>query len=162
MNFHSDVWINQSLTVVFNWPTANKAFFRRIFLPFDVVVSKIFWINGTAVAGNVDAGIFEDVSYIKIASTGSTAQATANSVQSVTLTNSVKLKAGSYLLGVSTDTTTNCRIGYFSTFNTPFSSILGCYEETTAFPLPATATPVAQTASFLFPAIGMFTPNGAY
>src|SRR5689334_23396390 len=70
------------------WPTANLA----IYCPFRIGTSrlarKLYWVNGAAVSGNVDCGIY-DVAGRKLVSAGSTAQTGTTAVQSVDITDTM-------------------------------------------------------------------------
>ncbi len=85
-----------------NWIAANVA----VFVPFSVIeptlVTKVWWANGSAVAGNIDVGIFSTAGNV-LTSAGSTAQAGINAVQAVDVAD-VTLARGDYYLGMVSDT----------------------------------------------------------
>lgn len=141
-----------------NWPTANKAYYVRIMVPFPSLITAIFWVNGSAASGNVDTGIYDSRTLTKLASTGSTARVGTSATQKVTLTNPVLLLPGEYLMAHVSDTTTNSRTAqYIRSLLGDIELEAGSGQETSAFPLPATATPVTETSTFLIPVVGLIT-----
>jgi hypothetical protein len=145
-----------------NWPTANKAYYMPFYIEKPIIIKKIYWINGNAVAGNIDAGIFDFNTGTNIISTGSTAQATASVIQAVTLANPVPLKSGFYYAGLASDTTTNSRIVHFNYGSVSSCDAFGVAQEASAFPLPATITPVQTSGTFIGPLIGIYTSLCGY
>lgn len=85
-----------------NYPAANVA----IFLPFGIAdpmtVVKLWVLNGTAVAGNVDMGIFLPDGTMVVGK-GSTAQAGISIQQELDITDT-RLDPGRYYLGLTSDT----------------------------------------------------------
>lgn len=85
-----------------NYPAANVS----LFLPFGVAepitVVKLWVANGTAVAGNIDLGIFNPDGTMVVGK-GSTAQATTNDIQELDITDTV-LQRGRYYLGITSNT----------------------------------------------------------
>lgn len=127
------------------WPTANKA----IYVPFSVyetiTVRKMFWENGGSVSGNVDVGIY-DINWVRLVSSGSTAQAGTSAIQEVNITDTT-LASGIYYLAMAMDNNTG-QIGRWG----PTAAIgrgLGVSEEASAFPLPSTATLSALASGYL-------------
>lgn len=120
------------------WPTANKA----IFVPFPVfdrrVVSKLYvCTSGTAAAtGNVDVGVY-DSSGTRLVSAGSTAKVSAYDDQTFDVTDTT-LGPGTYYIAVACDNTTDTF--YAASPTAPTVTALGIFSQTSAFPLPATAT----------------------
>lgn len=132
-------------------PVANKAYY----IPFSVyghlMISNIYWLNGaTTISGNIDAGIYT-ATKTKVATIGSTAQSGTNALQSATL--SCELGAGLYFLAWVMDNTTGT-ISAFSSGNAAYLDVIGCYQQTTAFTLPATATFAAPSSDFI-PLVGI-------
>lgn len=145
-----------TLITASNWPTANKAFYATIYIPEDIIISKLYWVTGTATAGNIDVGIFRTTDLKKVISTGSQSLGTASAGHAVSV-GPVVVRKGYYIMGCSLDTTTNARVVSGTTFNAGASHIGGCYEQTSAFPLPDPITPVEQTATFWIPYVGFYT-----
>lgn len=130
------------------WPTNNKAYYY----PFSIsdwgtAYQLLFWVGATS-SGNIDVGIYDAQKHL-IVSAGSTAMsATVNTVQELDIANTV-LPPGNYLLAASCSTTVGTCFrgtGHADEIRIPAVPV---YEETSALPLPATATPVAMTAATL-------------
>ena len=116
---------------------ANRAYYYPFRLAEAVTCYKAFWVNGAAVSGNVDIGIYTSAG-VKVASTGSTAQAGTSVTQIATL--SASLAAGNYYLAFACDNTT-------ATFHVSdlaataiWARIFNIQYQAAAFALPSTAT----------------------
>lgn len=137
------------------WPLANLAIFMPFELETPFLVSKLWWANGATVAGNVDCGVYTRDG-TKLVSTGSTAQATSNAVQSVAVT-SILLLPDSYYFALSAS-----NVG--GAFYQPTTSVsaqlasMGIAEQAAAVPLPATFT-LATTTRTRFPICGMLAAS---
>lgn len=139
------------------WPTANRAFFMPIVVKTPCVAQRLSIINGAAVSGNFDIGIYNS-SYLKIASTGSTAQATINVIQSVDIAD-VALTMGRYWLALVFDNTTAQVNGIALTGSNPVLRLFGGFQQDTAFPLPSTPTPAVWASTrlpWIFVSTGRF------
>lgn len=127
------------------FPSANLA----IYIPFTVyetiTIVKLSILNGAAVSGNVDVGIY-DAGGAKIISTGSTAQSGTSAIQTFDITDTV-LSPGLYYLAIAMDNTTG------AIENVTVTAIdveaLGVFQEASAFPLPSSATPAAFAQTVL-------------
>lgn len=128
------------------WPVASTA----IFIPFSVqvatTIARIGWGNGITISGNVDAGLYNEDG-TQIAHIGSTAQAGASAVQSVAIGPSA-LAVGSYYMALAVDNIT-ATIQTVSPSLTAILRTLGVQAQTSAFPLPATATFANPAAAYL-------------
>lgn len=129
------------------YPTASKAFY----IPF-VIVEKPFTVarigvgNGTAVSGNIDAGVYDSQGN-RLVSSGSTAQSGTSAVQWLDVTDTT-LNPGLYYMALSVDNTT-ATVLRSAGLNQTEQRILGCFVETSAFALPATATFAVSDAAYL-------------
>jgi len=85
------------------WGTANLVVFSPVAVSMPVTVSRIWWMNGDAISGNVDCGIFTPDGTLVLGA-GNTAQATANARQHVDVTDTL-LPAGLYYIGVKCEAT---------------------------------------------------------
>jgi hypothetical protein len=137
-----------------SWATANKARFCVLNLNYPFNLKSFLWVNGGTINGNVDAGIYT-IDKKLITSIGSTAQSGGSTRQRGTLTNPVYLKPGSYILAFASSSSTGS-VQFQNFSNVAGARTYNCYEQTSAFPLPSTITPVDQTTNFLFPALQMF------
>lgn len=134
------------------YPTANRIIYIPFSVPWSYTVKRLGWNNGTAVAGNVELGIYNFGSNKEgpttlVATTGATAQAGTSVPQYVTLGTPVTLSAGRYYLAIVASSasatfwrcSTDAETGRYQ----------GLFQQDTAS-LPSTATP-AQHASTIFP-----------
>lgn len=133
-----------------------------VFVPFTLyqasVVYEWFWANGAlTTAHNVDFGIY-DTAFNRLTSLGSTAGGTTATafVNTSTFTD-YTLGAGTYYMAMADDSTRNIRC---SADVAGLYQAAGVVEQTTAFPLPNPASPVAYTRAFL-PNFGMNLRNVA-
>lgn len=138
------------------FPASNKAYFLPISITQPIVITAFFCINGATASGNLDIGLFDRVG-TRIISTGSTAQSGTSQVQSISVANT-SVGPGLFYLALAADNGTGT---FFALTNASvrFTSIIGEYNQSTAFPLPATAT-FATSTSFYVPIIGFaVAPN---
>lgn len=128
-----------------NYPAANVGLFVPFTIPEPITFLKMFWLNGASVAGNLDAGLFREDGTL-IVSTGSTAQATINVVQAVTIT-STRLDRGRYYLGITGDTASTTQRLVANTGAAGLVQSLGLLEDTAcAPPLATNANPASFSA----------------
>lgn len=131
-----------------NGPTANIAILVPFHLDQPTHVYRFFWLNGTAVSGNIDVGIYTS-NLTLIGKTGSTGQVTTNVVQLVTHLG-LYLPAGDYYLAYANDTG---GVGQKIVAVLPTiisQSMCGIMEKASSFPLPALiVAPVKRTQTLL-------------
>ena len=84
------------------WPAAGTVLFMPFFLDAAVTVMKAWWYNGSAVAGNLDLGVYRPDGS-RIVSIGTTAQAGTTAVQTADIADTV-LGRGQYYLALVSDT----------------------------------------------------------
>lgn len=82
------------------FPVANLILYAPVYLPYRIRIKNLWWFNGSAVAGNVNAGLYTQSGY-KIVDTGSTAQTGINAKQSVALGSNIELVPGGYYFAFS-------------------------------------------------------------
>jgi hypothetical protein len=133
--------------------TANKAFY----FPFELERQSRFttaWIyNANTIAGNWDIGIYDEEGNRRWSS-GSTAMAAGtNAPQTFTISGGITLARGGWLLGVAHSTGTGAP-WVFNGGNAIDHAAAGSFSQTSAFPLPATAT-FAQNVTAWQPYIGI-------
>jgi hypothetical protein len=121
------------------WTTANKA----TYLPFQVdrpmTIYQMAWENGATIATNLDVGIY-DVLGNQLVSSGSIAHSGASVAQAVDITDTALLP-GTYYAAMVFDGTTQTIFGCAITaVQAQVMRVLGVQQQTSAFPLPATAT----------------------
>lgn len=127
--------------------TAYSLASRCIFIPFTigelVTAYQMFTHNGTAIANNIDVGIYTS-KMVSMVTMGSTAQAGASDLQLFNITDTL-LVPGNYFMGLSMDGAPPT--GTFSRWSIPTGRslrLMGCLEKLATFPLPTGA--VATTA----------------
>lgn len=130
--------------------TANTAVFVPFRLPGPTTVTKLWVVNGSAVSGNIDVGIYDE-SGNRLGSKGSTAQVGTEALQEFDITD-ISLPVGRYYLAVVLDNGTGTL--YRSVVTSALRRGLGTAIMATAFPLPATAT-YAAIASSGIPLVGL-------
>lgn len=136
------------------WATANAARLHPITLSKQVTVYQMATLNGTAVSGNIDIGIYDN-NLNRLVSAGSTAQAGISSVQTFDVTDTV-LPAGDYYLAISMDNTTGTVFRNINaTTVTMFS--YGVAYKLSSFPLPATLTSLGQSSGSFVPFVAAVT-----
>lgn len=154
---HSQLTANAAMngigTTNFAWPAANLAIFVPVYVWEPLALTRFVVPYGT-VTGNVDVGIY-DANLSKVVSAGSTAA--SGLVQQFAVTTTT-LNRGTYYLALAFDTNTaQCRR---VTTTAAYGRMLGQFEQTSAFPLPATATPAAFTRTVM-PIFGFTTRSAA-
>lgn len=126
-----------SISASFTWPTSNLA----IFFPFEIyepiTIAKLTVLNGSAVSGNIDAGIYDAMGN-RLVSIGSTAQSGTTAIQTFDVTDTL-LVPGLYYLALALDNTTGT-VGGYSGLIAGDMQAAGCFQQASAFPLPNPAT----------------------
>jgi hypothetical protein len=132
------------------FPASNDAIFVPLYLSQATLVKRLFSSNGSAVSGNIDVGIYTE-NGARITSSGSTAQSGTSTLQFFDITDIV-LGPGRYYLAVAMDNTT----GTLFRVNPTLLHVIktGVVKQASAFALPASATLVTATASYI-PMIGI-------
>lgn len=118
---------------------ANEARYFPLRLSAPFLIVKFWWINGTSVAGNIDAGIYS-ASGTRLTSIGSTAQSGTSTVQSVALGTPYLLMPDFYYLAWCASSTSATMFMTLGIGGQPDARRVGMYTQTSGFPLPATAT----------------------
>lgn len=122
--------------------TTNAAWVYPFTIFSQVTAYSLFWFNGTAVAGNVDIGIYdEDLN--KVITTGSTAQSGVTAPQIVSIT-PTELTPGRYFLAISSNDAGADFTGVTTLPNDELAT-LGAFTQGSAFALPASLTPSTTT-----------------
>lgn len=127
------------------FPAANAAIYMPFRTSATVVIATIEVLNGAAVSGNVDVGIYDEAQR-RLVSSGSTAQAGTNVIQVFNITDT-PLAPGLFYMALACDNTT-------ATFIRTAAPVyetrpLGMAQQASAFALPATATMALMTVTFL-------------
>lgn len=127
------------------WPSANRALFVPFRVQSRITVTKAFWVNGGAVSGNVDIGIYSEGG-ARLVSSGSIAQANINLYQEVDITDT-QLGTGLFFMALAVDNGTAQFVR--RTTSTIFLTPSRVYQMASAFVLPATATFATVSSSYL-------------
>ena len=137
------------------WGTANLAQFVPMQLPFRYPVRKMFTFNGSPVGGSVDLGIYSE-DLVKVYSSGTVTQAGTNTLQFVPAAGTIDviLDPGVYYFAMASTSTTGT-VGAQALGTATRQRYLGMFEQLTAFPLPAVATPAAVATQARIPLIGI-------
>lgn len=135
------------------WPSANRAIYMPIRIPWPYRVARVFWANGGTITGNVDLGIYTSGG-AKIYSTGSTAQSGTSTLQFVTVTTPFVLAPGSYYIAMAVSAVTANLVQGGTTFALGAIRAMGCLQQDTALPVPTSAT-FAEVASSLYALAGI-------
>ena len=86
--------------------TANLCMYIPLLTTSPILVSRFYWVNGATVNGNTDVGIYSFDGATKIISTGATANAGTNAVQTVDVTDTTLAANASYWLALGSDSGT--------------------------------------------------------
>jgi hypothetical protein len=130
-----------------NFVTASLAVFVPFGIPEPVTITKLGWGNGNPVAGNLDAGIYDE-SGTRIVSTGSTAQLTTDVLQVVDVTDTL-LARGRYYLALASDTSGATQKVHAAIPAKGVGQSLGLLQMAAAFVLPASATYAKYASAFV-------------
>lgn len=133
------------------WVAANRAFHVPFYIPEVVTVVKLWWLNGSSVSGNVRIGIYRQSDLSLIVSSGAVAQAGTSAMQEADIADTV-LTPGTYYVALALDN----NIGHVlrSAPANTFLRAAGVTQESSAYPLPPTMTPVVMSTACL-PQCGM-------
>lgn len=135
---------------------------RAVYVPWEVekptLVTRLWVLNGATVSGNLDLGIYRGTT--RLASSGSVAQAGANTIQQVDITDTWIYPDEDIRFAIAMDNVTGTV--FRSTLTYILGQVAGPGQKTqaTAFPLPATATFSDWTTSY-HPMIGGLAIRGA-
>lgn len=124
---------------------ANQAILIPFTLDRDATAYKIAVANGSAVAGNLDVGIYDE-SFVRKVSMGSTAASGTNVFQEFDIANTL-LVAGIYYMALSANTGAGMNVGHLALFGptTGMLKLTGIVQMAAAFPLPDPITPAMPT-----------------
>lgn len=138
------------------WGSANLAVYYPVVVSAPITVTTAWVANGSgAGTDSFDIGIYNE-SLTKLGSTGGTASSGANQQQTAALTASVSLLPGRYYLAMARNGSTANEMFAWVTPGVRNVRYLGIGQESSAYTLPATATPVAYSSSARFYAFGIF------
>lgn len=133
------------------WDSGNLAVYHPIIVPCMTIVRRVFWLNGATTTGGatVEAGLYADGGYkpgAKLVS-GAATQGTASQVQFVDVTDT-SVPPGAYWLALTASTATNTTFFGLAIYANMDAAVR--FEQASANPLPATATPVESTTATFY------------
>lgn len=131
------------------YPAANDGLFFPFYIPNPFPVKRLYVLNGAAVSGSIDVGIYSE-GLTRIISAGSTLHSGTNTLQFFNNTDFL-LGAGRYYFAVAINNGGSAL--FRNTTSAAFLRGLGAGRMGSAFPLPDTATLAAFNSSYL-PMIG--------
>lgn len=141
-------------TASLTWPSANRAFFIPLWLPFPYNVRRVFWGNGSGTGGNTDVGVY-NWDGVKILSGGGEAQSGTSTIQYSATAINVILSPGRYYLAAAYSGTTNVAWGLGSgSLTTSRLRLAGCFQQASAYPLPSTFA-ISAVGSAMWPLFGI-------
>jgi hypothetical protein len=141
------------------WPAARRVIYVPMHIPWPIVVRQLFWVNGTAVSGTVDCGIYTSVAGLPVTQlTHGTATQTGTSALQASDITDYYLAPGSYFLALMIDNATATTARMTGGLGTTTWKAMGLTNETpgAGSALPGTATPVTL-ASNVMPLFGLTT-----
>lgn len=134
-----------------SWWGANFAIYVPLVVEETITVTKLFSVNGSSVSGNIDIGLYDESGTKKI-STGSVAQSGPNQAQVIDVADT-QLTPGRYYFGLAASGAANF-LGYSLSGAQPYA-VGGQYLQSSAFPLPNTATFGAGGSVSIVPIVGV-------
>lgn len=139
--------LGQPTSLTANW-TANLAIYIPLITTEQMIVSQLYWHNGTTLAGNTDVGIYTEDGVTKLGSTGSTVNSGSNVLQVVDVTDFTLAPHRRYWLALSCDNTSQF---FRSAVAVNFLDLIGVKQQTSAWSsgLPASATLNTPTVAYL-------------
>jgi hypothetical protein len=127
------------------WPAANRA----LYMPFSLQEARVVKQGFVVVAvpsGNIDMGIFA-IDGTRLVSSGSVAVAGTNTIQVIDFADTL-LNPGYYYHAISVNNTVAAFYRAVAA-SVAMLQALGLQQEASAFPLPATATPVNPATDYV-------------
>lgn len=134
------------------WPSANLAIGYPFMLTEPRTLLQMWVFNGTAVSGNIDAGIYDSAG-TKIISKGTTAQSGTSTLQLLDVTDTALRSGVIYYAWMSVDNTTATITRLAGSVSLAQTAGVGALQMASAFVLPSTITGAALANNYL-PAFG--------
>jgi hypothetical protein len=136
-----------------SWPSANLAIYIPFTLSEEITAVKMFTLNGTSAANNLDIGIYDEA-FTRLVSSGSTAQSGTNALQIFDITDTI-LGPGRYYMALASSGSSATFLRIFGSNSIELSQ-LGVAQQASAFALPANGTPAALSNTYI-PVFGLTT-----
>jgi hypothetical protein len=132
--------------------SANLAIYVPFVISSRIIATQMFTVNGATAGNNIDVGIYT-ADGTRLVSIGSTAQSGTATIQAFNITDT-ELGPGLYYMAIAMNGTTGTL--YSSLPTARALRAMGCFNQATAFALPATAT-FASVANAYIPVFGLTT-----
>lgn len=123
---------------------ANRALFYPLYFSDPCVIRKLWWFNGSTATGNVDIGLYTSSAFMpatRVASGGGTAQTGTNTIQAVDITDYEVAPETLMFLALVADSGSSTFANQGNLTGQLFRPC-GYAQQSSAYPLPSTATPV--------------------
>lgn len=146
--------VNQQTPASAAWPSANRAIYVPFSIRESITVISLFVVNGATAAGNFDIGIYSQDG-ARIVSLGSTVQTGTSTIQNTSIT-ATRIGPGRFYLALVLSSASGTVFTWNSGVTGVTSNTVGIYSQTTALPLPASAT-FATAAGSAIPIFGLST-----
>lgn len=148
-----DAWIasQRSAEDVFAWPLANLAIYVPVRIPSPCVVKSLWFGSGGTSTGSVDMALYTSSGAAMIEAT---AGAKASSMEHVFDTTDTLVGPGLYYIGLSSNSNSDSFVGL--TIAAPLALAFGILSQTSAYPLPSSATWAADQTLAVVPIVGLF------
>lgn len=134
------------------WPTANLAIYVPVVVKAPAIVKKLWFSSSGTAAGNYDLGLYTAAG-VALLRQGSTAKGGAG--ETVWDCTDTPIGPGLYYMGLVSSTNTDT-FGMMAAWAAPIPTALGVLTESSALPLPATATFAVTQSLTKVPLMGMF------
>lgn len=124
---------------------ANLVLYIPFHVPEATILTKLFWVNGNAVTGNLDIGLYQTDGTLLVSS-GTTAQTGTNTIQITDITDTA-IARGTYYFGIVGDTTGATQKLFAALPAVGIMQALGILEQASVtLPLATNASPATFAA----------------
>lgn len=127
------------------WPAGDKAIYSPLTIDHPVIARKLIWTSGSVVAGNADIGLY-DAGGRRLVSQGSVLVVGTNTLEVYDISPDLYLDVGTFYLALVMSSVV-CQVYAGTTTNAEGGQIIGQFEQASALPLPATATPASMSSA---------------
>lgn len=133
------------------WPSANLAIYVPLRVPACVVVVKLWYASSSTGTGNVDMGVYDAGGTAVVSATN--AAKVASTTEAVFDVTDTVIGPGLYYIALSSDSGTDTFVRWAPA--APIALANGVLTESSAYPLPATATWTADQTLAYVPVMGL-------
>jgi hypothetical protein len=133
------------------WPSANLAIYVPIIVLSRILVRKLWFAAGTTATGNVDMALYDLTGTAVVSATN--AAKSASQVEQVFDVTDTTVGPGCYYIALASDSATDTFMRLAPA--APNAAAYGVLTESSAYPLPSTATMTRNHALTFIPIMGM-------